>query len=130
MAEANDYMLKVGRDERAAKSERQRQAWEEKRKCGVVIYCLRSALFIGAIGFIFHAWPDLFAHQLPLKELLLKSKEATAAGFLTGFTAGLWEWSSSESTYRNAHLQQLSINNSSQGKSGSSHRGTLNGNIY
>jgi hypothetical protein len=114
---------------KSAMSEAQRLRWEQTRKLGEVIYCLRSAFWVGSIPFIVHSCPDLFVHHHSLQEVLLKSIEPTAIGFVAGLFTGFWDWHTTEDRYI-ATQQQQHINETGLIGSDRSQRGTLNGNNY
>jgi hypothetical protein len=127
MAEANDYMLKADRDEKAAKFETQRQAWEKTRERGRAAFYLTSALLAGGFIFVFRV---LFSDNAPLGKKLSEALAPALWGCFAGLISALSDWHSKEKRYSRGMNQQSSTNESNQDKSGPLQRGTLNGNIY
>jgi EamA domain-containing membrane protein RarD len=101
MAKANDFMLKADRKLLAERFEKRRQAWEKKRRHGMVLYVfVRWVLLLG--GFL--CLTPFFVHYLDPKPYrdILTSKFAWifVAELAIAALVGVWDWFSNEKRYR------------------------------
>ncbi len=93
MAEDNDYMLKADRDAKAAKLERQRQEWNEKRARGKWFYLFNESVLVwGGTLFLAFASFDCFLEADRPAFLIKRIAIDAVACFVCGLFFGYIEW--------------------------------------